>query len=151
MTPKSNEWRTTTNITKRAMNEEKHHKNSNEWRTTTNITKTVMNEEQQPTSKKQQWMKNNITTTAMDEEQQPTSQKQQCMKNRNQHHKNLLEVLPSKVPLLGVFFCLQKLSTLSIKKMITEVLLTLHLYPILFLTCWRFRHLIKIMTELKTY
>ena len=74
----------------------------------------------------------------MHEEQKPTSQKPSGGS-------------PEQSTIAGSFFCLQKLSTLSIKKVITEVLLTLHLYPILFLTWWRFRHLIKIMTELKTY
>ena len=35
------------------------------------------------------------------------------------------------------------------KKMITEVLLTLPLYLALFLIWWRFRHLIKAMTDVE--
>ena len=50
-----------------------------------------------------------------------------------------MEVLPSKVPSLGNF-C-------QIKKMITEVLLVLPLYLILFFIWWRFQPLIKAMTD----
>ena len=49
-------------------------------------------------------------------------------------------VLPSKVTSLGIF-------VLQLKKMITEVLLIFPLYLILFFIWWRFRHLIKIMTD----
>ena len=38
------------------------------------------------------------------------------MKNNNQHHKNLLKVLPSEVPCLEVLLSLQKSSKVSIKK-----------------------------------
>ena len=71
------------------------------------------------------------------------------MKNNNQHHKNLLEVLLSEVPCLEFLLSLQKSSKVSIKKMITEVLLLLPLYLILFLIWWRFRHLIKIMADVE--
>ena len=71
------------------------------------------------------------------------------MKNNNQHHKNLLEVLLSEVQCLEFLLSLQKSSKVSIKKMITEVLLLLPLYLILFLIWWRFRHLIKIMADVE--
>ena len=55
--------------------------------------------------------------------------------------KTSLEFLPSKVTSLGVFD--------FFKKMITEVLVVLPLYLILFFICWRFRHLIKIMADVE--
>ena len=60
------------------------------------------------------------------------------MKNNN-IPKTSLEVLPSKVTLLGVFDFL--------KKMITEVFLILPLYLILFFIWWQFRRLIKIIVD----
>ena len=63
------------------------------------------------------------------------------MNNNNNNTKTSLEVLPSKVTSLGVFG--------FFKKMITEVLLVLALYPILFIICWQFRHLIKIMADVE--
>ena len=44
---------------------------------------------------------------------------------------------------------LQKSSKVSIKETITEVLLTLPLYLILFLIWWKFIHLIKIMADVE--
>ena len=44
---------------------------------------------------------------------------------------------------------LQIPSRAPIKKMITEVLLILPLYLILFLISWRFRHLIKAMVDVE--
>ena len=67
----------------------------------------------------------------MNERLQSTSQK---------FTKTSLAVLPSKITMLGVF-------VFQLKKMITEVLLILPLYLILFLIWWRFRHLIKIMAD----
>ena len=65
------------------------------------------------------------------------------MKNNNQHHKNSL--LPSKVPTLKFL-----LSQPPIKKIITEVLLILHLYLIWFFIWWRFRYLIKAMADVES-
>ena len=67
----------------------------------------------------------------MNEQLQSTSQKLT---------KTSLAVLPSKITSLGVF-------VFQLKKMITEVLLILLLYLILFFIWWRFRHLIKIMAD----
>ena len=39
------------------------------------------------------------------------------------------------------------MTKVPIKKMVTEVLLILPLYPTLFLIWWRFRHLIKTMAD----
>ena len=55
-----------------------------------------------------------------------------------QHHKNLTGGSPKQSNIAGSFCP-------PIKKMITEVLLILPLYLILFFICWRLRHLIKIM------
>ena len=57
------------------------------------------------------------------------------MNNYNQHHKNL------KQSNIAGSFCS------PIEKMITEVLLILRLYLILFFIWWWFRHLIKIMAD----
>ena len=54
--------------------------------------------------------------------------------------KTSLEVLLIKVPSLGVF-------DFQLKRMITEVLLVLPLYLILLFIDWRFRPLIKVMTD----
>ena len=62
------------------------------------------------------------------------------MNNYNQHHKNLNGGSPKQTNIAGSF-------CLPIKKMITEVLLVLPLYLILFFILWRFRHLIKIMAD----
>ena len=62
------------------------------------------------------------------------------MNNYNQHHKNLTGGSP-KQSNIAESFCP------PIKKMITEVLLILPLYLILFFIWWRFRHLIKIMAD----
>ena len=63
------------------------------------------------------------------------------MNNYNQHHKNLTGGSPKQSNIVGSF-------CLSIKKkMITELLLILPLYLILFFIWWRFRHLIKIMAD----
>ena len=55
-----------------------------------------------------------------------------------------LEVLPSKVPSLGVFVGLT-----SDKKIITKVLLVLPLYLILFFIWWRFRHVSKAIASVE--
>ena len=60
--------------------------------------------------------------------------------NNNQHHKNLTGGSPKQSNIAGSFCP-------SIKKVITEVLLILPLYLILFFIWWRFRHLIKIMAD----
>ena len=60
------------------------------------------------------------------------------MKNNN--NKNLPGGSPKQVPSLGVF-------DFRLKKMITEVLLALPLYLILFFIWWRFQPLIKAMTD----
>ena len=62
------------------------------------------------------------------------------MKNNNQHHKNLTGGFPKESNIPGSFYPL-------IKKMITEVVLVLPLYLILFFTWWGFWHLIKIMAD----
>ena len=62
------------------------------------------------------------------------------MSNYNQHHKNLTGGSP-KQSNIAESFCP------PIKKMITEVLLILPLYLILFFIWWRFRHLTKIMAD----
>ena len=62
--------------------------------------------------------------------------------NNNQNHKSLLEVLPSKYHHWE--FCW---INFWLKKMITEVLLILPLYLILFTFWWWFRPLIKAMTD----
>ena len=59
------------------------------------------------------------------------------MNNYNQHLKNLT----TKQSNIAESFCL------PIKKMITEVLLILPLYIILFFIWYQFRHLIKIMAD----
>ena len=64
------------------------------------------------------------------------------MNNYNQHHKNLTGGSPKQSNIAGSF-CL----SIKKKKMITEVLLILPLYLILFFIWWRFRHLIKIMAD----
>ena len=51
-----------------------------------------------------------------------------------------LEVFPSKVTSLELFY---------FKKMITEVSLLLPLYLILFIICWWFRYLIKMMADVE--
>ena len=56
----------------------------------------------------------------------------------NNNTKASLEVLPSKVPSLGV-----------LKKMVIEVLLVLPLYLALIFIWYRFRHLIKIMASVE--
>ena len=61
--------------------------------------------------------------------------------NKNRHHKNLLEVLPTKNH-RWEFCWVYKRRLLT--KMITEVL-----YLILFLIWWRFRHVIKAMTDVE--
>ena len=58
----------------------------------------------------------------------------------NQHHKNLTGRSPKQSNIAGSFCP-------PIKKMITEVLLILPLYLILFFIWWRFQHLIKIMAD----
>ena len=62
------------------------------------------------------------------------------MNNYNQHHKHLTGGSP-KQSTIAESFCP------PIKKMITEVLLILPLYLILFFIWYRFRHLIKIMAD----
>ena len=62
------------------------------------------------------------------------------MNNYNQHHKNLTGGSPKQSNIAGTFY-------LPIKKMITEVLLILHLYLIFFFLWWQFPHLIKIMAD----
>ena len=62
------------------------------------------------------------------------------MNNYNQHHKHLTGGSP-KQGTIAESFCP------PIKKMITEVLLILPLYLILFFIWYRFRHLIKIMAD----
>ena len=67
------------------------------------------------------------------------------MKNKNKLTtiiKTSPEVLPSKVPLLGVF-------DFQLKKMITEVLLVLPLFLIMFSICWRLRPVIKAMGDVE--
>ena len=62
--------------------------------------------------------------------------------NEQQQTKTSLEPLPSKVPSLGVDF--------QLKKMITELSLVLPLYLILFFIWWRFRPVIKAMTDVES-
>ena len=62
------------------------------------------------------------------------------MKNYKQHHKNLTRDSPKRSNIAGSFCP-------PIKKTITEVLLILLLYLILFFIWWQFRHLIKIMAD----
>ena len=62
------------------------------------------------------------------------------MKNYKQHHKNLTRDSPKQSNIAGSFCP-------PIKKTITEVLLILLLYLILFFIWWQFRHLIKIMAD----
>ena len=61
------------------------------------------------------------------------------IKNDNQHQKNLIGGCPKQSTIWEFL-------TFDFKKMITEVLLVLP-YLILFFIWWRFRHLIKIMTD----
>ena len=63
------------------------------------------------------------------------------MNNYNQHHKNLTGGSPKQSNIAGSFCPPIK------KKMITEVLLILPLYLILFFIWWQFQHLIKIMAD----
>ena len=65
------------------------------------------------------------------------------MKRRTITTKTSSEVLPSKVPSLVVFDFRLK------KKMITEVLLALPLYLILFFIWWRIRPVIKAMASVE--
>ena len=97
-----------------------------------------MNEEQQQ-NEEQKWIKNN---NKMMNKNEWKSSSEENNNNSNQHHKNLLEVLPSKYHRWEIL-----LSQLPIKKTITEVLLILPLYLILFFIWWQFRHLIKAMAD----
>ena len=63
------------------------------------------------------------------------------MKNNNQHHKNLAGRSPKQSNIPGSFCPPVK------KKMVTEVLLILPLYLMLFFIWWRFRLVIKIMAD----
>ena len=62
------------------------------------------------------------------------------MNNDNQYHKNFTGGSSKQSNIAGSFCP-------PIKKMITEVLLILPLYLILFFIWWRFRHLTKIMAD----
>ena len=62
------------------------------------------------------------------------------IKNDNQHQNNPIGGCPRQS-------AIWEFLTFDFKKMITEVLLVLPLYLILFFIWWRFRHLIKIMTD----
>ena len=66
-----------------------------------------------------------------------TNEEQQW--NEEQHHKNLAGGSPKQSNIVGSFWLL--------KKMITELLLVLPLYLMLFFIWYRFRHLIKIMAD----
>ena len=88
--------------------------------------------------------KNNKMTNNKNHEQQQNeeqNEEKKSLNNYNQHHKNLTGGSPKQSNFAGSFCPLIK------KKMITEVLLILPLYLILFLTWWRFRHLTKIMAD----
>ena len=71
------------------------------------------------------------------------------MKNKNEQQKPTSQIPPRGSPkqstITGVFWS----SKAPIKKMITEVLLILPLYLILFFIWWRFRHLIKAMDDVE--
>ena len=62
------------------------------------------------------------------------------MNNFNQYHKNLTGGSPKQGNITGLF-------RPPVKKMITEMLLILPLYLILFFIWWRFRDLIRVMPD----
>ena len=68
-----------------------------------------------------------------------TSTNEEQQRNEEQHHKNLAGGSPKQSNIVGSFWLL--------KKIITELLLVLPLYLMLFFIWYRFRHLIKIMAD----
>ena len=84
-------------------------------------------------------LKSNEWRTTTNEEQQQ-NEEQKWMNDYNQNHKNLTGGSPKQSNIAASFWS-------PIKKIITEVLLILPLYLILFFIWWRFRHLIKIMAD----